>query len=104
MRVNATPDIAGNNHAVAELRAGLASAVAVAVAESGVPDHAPGDERDRWLEHDVVGQVTADAAPRVAEFLERAIAERLVRMRLYGDRPEELGRPEWLTDRQRRAG
>jgi hypothetical protein len=111
MRIDATPDIAGNAKAIAELRAGLASAIAVAAAESHVSSRMPDDEGgDPWVVRDIVGQVTIDAAPRVAEFLERAIAEQLARRRLYGlDTPrEESARmpdaPPWLSDRPRRTG
>ena len=90
MRISATPDIAGNEEAVEELRAGLASAVALAVAESDLP--APSPDREPWPEHDVVAHAAAEAAPRVAEPLETLIAERLARQRLYAGTGEDDAR------------
>ena len=90
MRISARPDIAGNEEAVEELRAGLESAVAVAVAESDMPAMSP--DRQSWPEHDVVAHAAADAAPRVAELLETMIAERLARQRLYAGTVEDEAR------------
>lgn len=102
MRINTTPDIAGNEQAVDELRAGLASAVAVAVAESGLHERNHVPSRDQWLEHDVVAQATAEAAPKVAEMLESVIAERLARRRLYAS--THVTPPQAWRHRRRHAG
>jgi hypothetical protein len=105
MRISATPDISGNERAVEALRAGLESAVAVAVGQPMPLGRPRNEDRQRFLDPDVVTRATADTAPEVARLLERAIAEGLARTRLYGAaRQGEPDASPWLADRQRRAG